>query len=367
MEKLSLLFYTLVAIDFFLVAKQLDFVHGSPPKEAPAVGIYELKKGDMSVKFTNWGASIISLVLPDKYGTMGDITLGYDSVKDYMNDTTYFGGVVGRVANRIGGAKFTLNGTEYKLKANEGKNMLHGGPKGYSDVIWNVTKYKNDSDHPCIRFSYDSHDGEEGFPGEVQVSVMYTLINENELSVAMRAKANKKYTPVNLAQHTYWNLGNHDSGDILSEKILIFASNYTPVDSELIPTGEIVAVKGTPYDFLEPQTIGSRINELPKGYDINYALDGSPNEMKRVAIVKDKKSGRVMELSANQPGVQFYTGNMIKDVKGKGGFIYKAHAGLCLETQGYPDSVNHPNFPSQIIAPGKYYRHNMLFKFSIEP
>ncbi|OMP03437.1 Aldose 1-/Glucose-6-phosphate 1-epimerase [Corchorus olitorius] len=340
MEKLSVLFYTLVAIDFFLVAKQLDFVHGSPPKEAPPVGIYELKKGHMSVKFTNWGASIISLVLPDKYGNMGDITLGYDSVKDYMNDTTYFGGVVGRVANRIGGAKFTLNGTEYKLKANEGKNMLHGGPKGYSDVIWNVTKYKNDNDHPSIRFSYDSHDGEEG---------------------------QKKYTPVNLAQHTYWNLGNHDSGDILSEKILIFASNYTPVDSELIPTGEIVAVKGTPYDFLEPQTIGSRIKELPNGYDINYALDGSPNEMKRVAIVKDKKSGRVMELSANQPGVQFYTGNMIKDVKGKGGFIYKAHAGLCLETQGYPDSVNHPNFPSQIIAPGKYYTHNMLFKFSIEP
>ncbi|XVE83818.1 hypothetical protein DITRI_Ditri16bG0117900 [Diplodiscus trichospermus] len=349
----------------FLLVFSFGFVHSSPPKEA--VGIYELKKGDMSVKFTNWGATIISVVLPDKYGKLGDIALGYESVTDYMNDTTYFGAVVGRVANRIGGAKFWLNGTEYKLATNEGKNMLHGGPKGFGDVVWKVKKYKKDGHAPFIVFGYDSYDGEEGFPGELKVKVVYTLLPKNQLSVTMKAKAVTKSTPVNLAQHTYWNLGNHASGDILSEEIQIFASHYTPVDSQLIPTGKLLPVKGTPYDFLKPNTIGSRIKELPKGYDINYALDGPPGKLKKVAVVKDKKFGRVMELFANQPGVQFYTGNMIKNVKGKGGFVYKAHAGLCLETQGFPDSVNHPNFPSQIINPENPYRHSMLFKFSIAP
>ncbi|KAK6256030.1 Aldose 1-/Glucose-6-phosphate 1-epimerase - like 9 [Theobroma cacao] len=356
MEKISFLFSLLLLLVF-------GFVNGSPPKEA--VGVYELKNGDMSVKFTNWGATIISVVLPDKNGKLGDIALGYESVKEYMNDTTYFGALVGRVANRIGGAKFSLNGTQHKLVANEGKNMLHGGPKGFGDVVWKVKKYKKDGPAPYILFAYDSYDGEEGFPGALKVTVAYTLLAKNQLSVTMKAKVVKKSTPVNLAQHTYWNLGNHDSGDILSEEIQIFASLYTPVDSQLIPTGKLEPVKGTPYDFLKLQTIGSRIKELPKGYDINYALDGTPGKMKKVAVVKDKKSGRVMKLFANQPGVQFYTGNMIKNVKGKGGFVYKAHAALCLETQGFPDSVNHPNFPSQIVTPKKLYEHNMLFKFSI--
>ncbi|XP_022740458.1 aldose 1-epimerase-like [Durio zibethinus] len=351
MAKISFLFSFLLVVAF-------GFVNGSPPKDA--VGIYELKRGDMSVKFTNWGATIISVVLPDKNGKLGDVALGYDTITDYMNDTTYFGALVGRVANRIGGANFVLNGTEYKLVANEGKNMLHGGPKGFGDVVWKVKKYKNEGHAPFILFGYDSYDGEEGFPGELKVTVGYTLLPKNQLSVTMKAKAVKKDTPVNLIQHTYWNLGNHDSGDILSEEIQLFASRYTPVDSQLIPTGKLLPVKGTPYDFLKPNTIGSRIEELPKGYDINYALDGTPGKLNKVAVVKDKKSGRVMELLANQPGVQFYTGNMIR-------FVYKAHAALCLETQGFPDSVNHPNFPSQIVTPEKPYKHNMLFRFSIAP
>lgn len=185
----------------------------------------------------------------------------------------------------------------------------------------------------------------------------------------MRAKAINKATPVNLAQHTYWNLGGHCSGDILSEEIRIFASHITPVDSHLIPTGKIASVKRTPYDFRQPHTIGSQITTLPKGFDINYVLDRAKGSksLQKAAVVYDKRSGRVMELSTNQPGVQLYTGNMIKDVEGKGGCVYKAHAALCLETQKFPDSVNHPNFPSEIVNPGETYNHLMLFKFSIKP
>ncbi|XVF16577.1 hypothetical protein REPUB_Repub10bG0043900 [Reevesia pubescens] len=356
MAKISFLFSLLLIVAFATA-------NGSATKEK--VGIYELKKGNFSVKFTNWGATIISVIFPDKYGKLGDIALGYDSVEEYKNDTSYVGSIVGRFANRIGGAQFTLNGVHYKLIPNEGKNMLHGGPVGFSDVVWKVKKYKKDDYAPSIVFAYDSYDGEQGFPGALKVTVAYTLLPGNKLIVTMKAKALNKATPVNLAQHTYWNLGNHNSGDILSEEVQIFASHYTPLDSQHIPTGKFATVKGTPYDFLKPHTVESRINKLPSGYDINYVLDGAPGKLKKVAVVKDKKSGRVMELLTNQPGVQFYTANFLKDVKGKGGYVYQPHGALCLETQAFPDSVNHPNFPSTIIYPGKEYKHIMLFKFSI--
>ncbi|KAE8695787.1 aldose 1-epimerase-like [Hibiscus syriacus] len=354
MAKISFFLFSL----FMIVASAI--INGSAGKEK--VGIYELKKGDMSIKFTNWGATIVSVILPDKYGKLGDIVLGYESVKEYMNDTTYFGSIVGRVANRIAGAQFTMNGVHYKLVPNEGKNMLHGGPVGFSDVVWKVNKYKKDGYAPSIVFAYHSYDG---FPGAVKVSVAYTLHPGNRLTVKMKAEALNKATPVNLAQHTYWNLGNHNSGDILSEQVEIFASHYTPVDSQLIPTGETTTVKGTAYDFLKPHTVGSRINKLPNGYDINYAVDGVAGKLKKTAVVKDDKSGRVMELFSDQTGVQFYTANGLKDVKGKGGYVYHSHAALCLETQAFPDSVNHPNFPSTIVYPGKDYKHVMVFKFSI--
>ncbi|KAG6736080.1 hypothetical protein POTOM_061224 [Populus tomentosa] len=195
-----------------------------------------------------------------------------------MNDSSNFGVTVGRVANRIAGAQFTLNGTLYKLVANEGKNMLHGGPKGFSKVVWKVKKYSPEGRTPCIVFAYHSFDGEEGFPGDLHVIVGSKLLGHNKLLITMKAKALNKATPVNLVNHAYWNLGGHNSGDILSEEIQIFASHYTHVDSKLIPTGEIVTVKGTPYDFLKPSTIGSKINKLTNGYDINYALDGSGND-----------------------------------------------------------------------------------------
>ncbi|CAK7323035.1 unnamed protein product [Dovyalis caffra] len=335
--------------------------------EKKKVGFYELKRGDMSLKFTNWGATLVSFVLPDKNGKLTDIVLGYDTIDEYKNDTTYFGAIVGRVANRIGGAKYKLNGVTYKLEANEGKNMLHGGPKGYSDVVWKVTKYDNKGHNPHIVFTYHSFDGEEGFPGEILVTVRYTLLADNQLSLVMKAKnLGRKTTPVNLAQHAYWNLGGHNSGDILSEKIQIFASNYTPVDSELIPTGKIEAVQGTPFDFLKPKTIGSRIKQLPNGYDINYALDGVKGcKVRKAALVHDEKSGIEMEISTNAPGLQFYTGNMIKNSKGKDGSVYKAHAAICLETQWYPDYVNNPQWPQSIMHGGKdKYKHEMLYKFS---
>ena len=195
----------------------------------------------------------------------------------------------------------------------------------------------------------------------------YALTGSYKLSAKMKAKAINKATPVNLAQHSYWNLGGHDSGNILSDEVQIFGSHITPTDKNLIPTGEIRPIKGTPYDFLEPQVLSSKINGLPDLYDINYVLDGDNGDkkMKPVAKVHNKKSGRVMELSSDAPGVQFYTGNYLKDLKGKGGSVYQAHAGLCLETQGFPDSVNHPNFPSQIVSKGETYKHKMLYKFSI--
>ncbi|KAL4354934.1 hypothetical protein GQ457_06G041850 [Hibiscus cannabinus] len=404
MNKLCFFFFSFLLLAVY--GEKLDYDVG---KSKEKIGTYVLKNGNMSVKFTNWGATIMSLVIPDKHGKPGDVVLGYDTVKDYkvrlsslffqinsavslrtwyaywQNDTTYFGSIVGRVANRIEGARFSLNGAQYKLPKNDGNNTLHGGPKGFADVVWKVRKIKNDSKDPTILFGYDSKDGENGgliiklmyvisgmlfstgFPGELRVTVRYLLRSDNRLRVTMKARALKRATPVNLAQHTYWNLGNHNSSDILSEEIQIFASHFTPVDTHLIPTGMVSTVRGTPYDFLRSQTIGSRIKELQKGYDINYVIDGpdDPVKLKRTAIVKDKKSGRTMKLYTNQPGVQFYTGNMIKREKGKGGFVYKAHAGLCLETQGFPDAVNRPNFPSQIISPGKTYKHKMLFKFLI--
>ncbi|CAK9152179.1 unnamed protein product [Ilex paraguariensis] len=329
------------------------------------VGIYELQKDEFLVKFTNWGASIVSVVLPNRDGELTDVVLGYDSIKDYMNDSSYFGATVGRVANRIAGAQFTLFGITYKLDANAGPNMLHGGSKGFSDVVWKVIDHQKDSESPSITFSYYSADGEEGFPGDLHVTMTYVLSGFYNLQVIMEATALHKATPVNLAQHTYWNLGGHTSGDILSEEVQIFASKITPIIKG-IPTGEIASVKGTPYDFLDPQTIDNKIKDLPNGYDINYVIDGdNDNKIKPVAMVHDKKSGIVMKLSSTAPGVQFYTGNWKKNVKGKGGYVYQAHAGLCLETQGFPDSVNHQNFPSQVVAPGKAYKHVMLYEFSI--
>ncbi|KAF9605779.1 hypothetical protein IFM89_018445 [Coptis chinensis] len=342
----------------------ITFTFSNLTEAKKKVGIYELKKGDISINVTNYGATILSFVLPDNQGKLADVVLGFENFADYLSDDVYFGAIAGRVANRIGGAEFHLDGKTYKLFPNDGHNTLHGGHRGFSDVIWTVSDYAKDGPSPKIVLTYNSFDGEQGFPGELNVSVTYTLVGSNKLSVVMKAEAPRKPTPVNLAQHTYWNLGGHDSGVILSNTVQLFASNITPVDSNLIPTGEIAAVKDTAYDFLEPHTVGSRINELKSGYDINYVVDGPLGGIKKVAVVHDTKSGRMLELWSDKPGLQFYSGNMLKGQKGKGGAVYGPHTGLCLETQGFPDSVNHPNFPSQIVTPEKPYEHFMLYRFT---
>ncbi|XP_047331954.1 galactose mutarotase-like [Impatiens glandulifera] len=351
-------------VGFIFAIIFLTGTHQTTAKKDKRIHIYQLQKGNFSMKFTNYGATLISLVVPDRNGMLDDIVLGYENIHDYKNDTTYFGGIVGRVANRIGGAQFCLNGTCYKLVANDGNNTLHGGKVGFSDVIWSVKNYQNDSQ---ITFTYNSFDGEEGFPGNLTVAVTYQIIGTNKLQIKMVAKALNKPTPVNLASDTYWNLAGHaDTGGILSHRLQLYAQNYTPVDSNLIPNGQIRSVNDTAYDFRTPQIIGSRIHELPGGYDINYVLVNSSKgkHLNKAAVLEEENSGRWMEIWTNQPGIQVYTANNLNRVKGKGGAIYRKYAGVCLETQGFPDSVNYPKFPSQIVNPGQTYQHTMVYRFT---
>ncbi|KAJ3679651.1 hypothetical protein LUZ60_017662 [Juncus effusus] len=360
---LLLLLCLILAFAFFFFESFGFFTNTIVAAPRRTVGIYELRKGDFSLKVTNWGATITSVFVPDSKGNLADVVLGYDGIGPYINDTTYFGALVGRVANRIAGGRFSLDGKVCRTSVNSGKNTLHGGYRGFSQVIWTILEKKG-GNFPYITMYYNSFDGEEGFPGDLDVYVTYQISNPYELTVRMNATAKSKPTPVNLAQHSYWNLAGHNSGTILSHLVQIFASEITPVDGDLIPTGTFESVAGTEFDFREPVEVGSRIDEVSGGYDINYVLDPVPGQMKKVAVVKDPNSGRVMELYSNQHGVQFYTGNFINNVRGKGGYIYPKHGALCLETQGFPDAVNHPNFPSQIVRPGETYKHDMLFKFS---
>ncbi|KAJ0975230.1 hypothetical protein J5N97_017195 [Dioscorea zingiberensis] len=326
------------------------------------VGIYELKKGDFSVKVTNWGATITSVVLPDSKGNLDDVVLGYDRIAQYVNGTGYLGALVGRVANRISGARFVLNGTTYRLYANDGKNSLHGGHRGFSHVIWTV-KEKKDGEFPYITFYYHSFDGEQGFPGALDVFVTYKISGKYKLDVIMQAMPLNKATPVNLAQHTYWNLGGDGSGNILSNSVQIFGSHITLLDKNLIPTGQISTVAGTPYDFLKPMTVGSRIKEVGKGYDINYVLDSPIGNqgLRKAAVVKDSKTGRVLELWTNQAGVQFYTANGLMNVTGKGGHVYNQLSGfsyLLKEVHDYPKNL----FPDLHVMHGDaWYPETKIF------
>ncbi|KAG7013577.1 Aldose 1-epimerase, partial [Cucurbita argyrosperma subsp. argyrosperma] len=355
-------FSTLVQV---ILLVSIGYVNGDMSNET--IRVYELKKGNFSMKFTNYGASIVSVVLPDKHGNLSDVILGFGSIQDYLRRKGNFGAIVGRVANRISNARFTLNGTVYHLEANDGNNTIHGGSKGFSHVIWEVSGYNTEDPNPHINFTYRSFNGDEGFPGDLIVTVSYCLLSETDFTVKMKAITLNKATPVNLAQHAYWNLGGHTSGDILSHEIEIFGSAITPVDTHMIPTGEIRAVNGTPYDFLTPHIVGNNMNKLGKGFDIYYVLDGMKGmEEKKAATLRERKSGRVMELWTTAEGLQFYTGNGLVNVTGKGGFVYEPHAGLCLETQGFPNAVNEPNFPSHIVTKETPYEHSMLFKFSIQ-
>jgi len=336
--------------------------YGKMP-DGTAVSLYTLTNGKgMRVKLTNYGAITVSVEVPDKAGKLTDVTVGYDTLEGWLKSTSYFGATVGRYANRIAKGKFTLDGQTYTLATNNGENALHGGIKGFDKVVWNAEPVKT-ADSAGVKFTYLSKDGEEGYPGNLNVTVVYTLNDKNEFKAEFSATTDKA-TVVNLAHHTYWNLGGPAAGDILGHLMMINADKYTPVDAGLIPTGELKAVAGTPMDFTAPHAIGERIAQVEGGYDHNYVLRaGDPIHL--AAKVVDPKSGRIMEIFTDQPGVQFYSGNFLDGtVTGKGGVVYKKHYGFCLETQHFPDSPNKPDFPSVVLKPGETYKHIMIHKFS---
>ncbi|KAB1212265.1 Aldose 1-epimerase [Morella rubra] len=330
--------------------------------------LFELNNGTMRVLITNLGCTITSLSVPDKDGKLADVVLGFDSLEPYLKGAApYFGCIVGRVANRIKDGKFALNGVDYSLPINKPPNSLHGGHKGFDKQVWEVTEYRKD-ENPSITFKYHSCDGEEGYPGDVSVTATYTLTSSTTMRLDMEAVPQNKPTPISLAQHTYWNLAGHNSGNILDHSIQIWANHVTPVDQNTIPTGEIMPVKGTPFDFTTQKRVGELIHEVGIGYDHNYVLDCGEEKsvLKHAARVKDPSSSRVLNLWTNAPGMQFYTGNYVSQVVGKESAVYGKHAGLCLETQGFPNAINQPNFPSVVVQPGEQYKHTMLFEFSAE-
>ena len=319
----------------------------------------------------SYGGIITSLKVPDRAGKPGDVVLGFDKPESYWADPPppFFGAIVGRYGNRIGKGKFTLDGKPYSLATNNGVNHLHGGNKGFDKVLWTITTKDAPEGSQAI-FSRTSKDGEEGYPGNLQVRVTYTLTEKNELIVDYHATTDKA-TPVNLTQHSYFNLAGEGSGDILGHQLTIDADRYTPVDNTLIPTGELAPVQGTPFDFRQPTAIGARIDQdnpqlkNGKGYDHNWVLTRKGTGLQHAARLTDPKSGRTMDVATTEPGLQFYSGNFLDGtIKGKAGHVYAHRSGLCLETQHFPDSPNKPKFPSTILQPGKAYESRTVFTFS---
>jgi aldose 1-epimerase len=308
-----------------------------------------------------YGATLVSLEVPDRTGRPGDIVLGYDTLDGYIKNNPYFGSTVGRYGNRIAKGRFTLDGATYQLATNNGENHLHGGTKGVDKVVWKAESVRGDGE-VGVKFSYLSKDGEEGYPGNLNITVVYTLTNDNELKISYEATTDKA-TPVNLTHHSYFNLAGE--GDVLAHELTINADAYTPVDAGLIPTGEIRPVKDSPFDFTTPHTIGERIAQVEGGYDHNFVLRSGGGKMDVAVQAVEPKSGRVMEISTTEPGLQFYSGNFLDGtITAKGGKAYLKHYGFCLETQHFPDSPNKPNFPSTILRPGAVYKSLTIHKFS---
>jgi aldose 1-epimerase len=332
------------------------------------VGLFRLTNANgMEAQITNYGATVVSLHVADRNGKKDDVVLGYDGIQGYYQGNSYFGCVAGRYANRIASGQFRLDGNTYNLAKNNGPNSLHGGIKGFSTVVWAA---KQDADG--LTLTYTSKDGEEGYPGNLTVTVRYSLKNDNSLQIDYHAVTDKT-TVLNVTNHSYFNLEGQGQGNILDHEIMINADGFTPVDSTLIPIGEIRKVAGTPFDFTGPHKIGDRINDSADlqikfglGYDHNFALNGETGKMKLAARVKAPISGRIMEVHTTEPGVQFYTGNFLNgSQKGKGS-VYGRRTGFCLETQHFPDSPNQPGFPSTVLKPGEEYRSSTVFKFSTE-
>jgi aldose 1-epimerase len=345
--------------------RSCEKMHFGKTPEGTPVEMYVLSNGKMTVKVITYGAIVAEINVPDKNGKLTDVVLGFDNLEGYLGSHPYFGAATGRVANRIAKARFTLDGKEFKLAANNGPNTLHGGLKGFDKVVWKAADVSGPSG-PAVRMSYLSPDGEEGFPGNLSVSVTYTVSADQELRIDYSA-ATDKATPVNITNHSYFNLAGPAAGSILGHEMMLAAELYTPVDDTLIPTGEITSVQGTPLDFTRPATLGSRIAELkgePGGYDHNYVLRSGGKELALAARVTEPESGRVLEMYTTEPAVQLYTANFLDGtLKGKHGVVYKKQQAFCLEAQHFPDSANQPKFPSTILRPGSTYSQTTIYKF----
>jgi aldose 1-epimerase len=343
--------------------RELGKLGGTP------VHVYTLtNRHGLIARITNYGATLTELHVPDRAGTLADVVTGFESLDGYLKGGPYFGAIVGRVANRIANAGFTLDGAAFTLAANDTPHHLHGGRRGWDKVLW-TARPLDTSDGPSLELTYVSKDGEEGYPGTVTARTVYTLTHQNELKVEMQATTDET-TLVNLAHHSYWNLGGHGSGTILDHELTLHADRYTP-GSPMVPLGDITAVRGTPFDFTSPKRIGRDLLQTgltPAGYDHNFVVDGDPDRMREVARLEDPRSGRVMTLSANQPGVQFYTGNFLDGSLTGKGTTYVQHAALCLETQKFPNAINVPAWRDQVVlGPGRTYRHLMVHAFTTEP
>ena len=336
------------------------------------VDLFTLRNGSNEVSISTWGAGITSLRVIDGKGALADVVLGFDTLAPYLKEHPFFGVTVGRYANRIGNARFTLDHKEYTLAANNGKNQLHGGPEGFYRKVWKAEEL-DAKDGPSLKLTYVSPDGEQGFPGTLTATVTYTLTDDGALRMDFGATTDK-LTVVNLTNHAYFNLAGQGDGDILDHELMVRASRYTPVDDTSIPTGELRSVANTPFDFRKPTALGARIGaddaqlKIGKGYDHNFVLDGGQTGKPRlVARMRDPKSGRVLEILTTEPGMQLYTGNFLDGkVIGKGGKPYAFRTGFCLETQHYPDSPNHPTFPSTELKPGQTYSSETTWTFTVE-
>ncbi len=339
-------------------------------RDGKPVDLYTLtNQHGMEVRAMTYGGIITSLRVPDKNGQIDDIVLGYETLDGYLKKSPYFGAIIGRYGNRIAHGKFTLDGVDYKLATNDGPNSLHGGIKGFDKVGWQAESFQH-QDGVGVVFRYTSPDGEEGYPGNLKTTVTYTLTDGDELIFEYHATTDKA-TPLNLTNHTYFNLAGDGKRDILGHELMLNADQFTPVDKTLIPTGEIASVKGTPLDFTKLTAIGARINQqdeqliLGRGYDHNFVLNRKGEGLSLAARVYEPTTGRVMEVLTTQPGVQFYTGNFLDGtITGKQGHVYRQRYGLCLETQHYPDSPNQPDFPSTILRPGRTYHSRTVYRFS---
>ena len=364
-----LLFFLLLSTALLTHAQSVTKESFGKTAEGENVDLYTLTNvHGVEAKITNYGGIVVSMKVPDRSGIMDDVMLGFNDLDSYLKGHPYFGAIIGRYGNRIAKGRFTLNGVEYKLAVNNGENHLHGGIKAFDKVVWTGRERKTKAG-PAVVLTYLSKDGEEGYPGNLSVTVVYTLTNNNELKMDYSATTDKD-TVVNLTNHAYFNLAGEGNGDILTHRVMINGTRFVPTDAGSIPTGELRRVTGTPFDFLKLTAIGARINndeeqlKLGNGYDHTWVIRGRPGTMRLAAQAYEPTTGRWLEVFTTEPGMQFYTGNFLDGtLTGKAGKLYPRRSGFCFETQHYPDSPNHPAFPTTTLKKGATYKSTTIYRF----